>query len=150
MKAAFFLPFPELLLPFEGSGGVPRESEEDARLVAADRDARSYTEGLDRSASAVSEPLPLLLPRSNDIADGPRGEGSSSPLVHLGVFELGVRILVVLNSCLVDSVLAFFNIGGGLEEPRLRPFSSSIVGGLGASGARLDCSIVFVSSSSLL
>ncbi len=150
INAAFFLPFPELLVPFEGSGGVPREGEEAAWLVAADRDARSYTEGLVRFASAVSEPLPLLLLRSNDIADGARGEGSSSPLVRLGVFEFGVRILAVLDSCLVDSVLIFFNIGGGLEEPRLRPFSSSIVGGLGASEARLDGSMDFVSSSPLL
>ena len=46
-----------------------------------------------------------------------------------GVFHVGVRIRAVFDCCAVDSVRGFFKIGGGREEPRLLPFSSSIVGG---------------------
>jgi len=128
--AFFLLPFPELVGAFEDSGGVPRESSEDVwLLIAADRDPRSYTELFDLPANTVSEPLSLLLWRSKDIAEGARNERSSSPLVRLGVLEFGERILAVLSSCFENSIPGFFNIGGGLEEPLLRPFSSSIVGG---------------------
>ena len=129
---------------------MPRETEEDAWPAKADRVPRSYTELFVLSASVVSEPLPLLLLRSKDIDEGARGEGSSSPLVRLDVFQVGVRILAVLASCLVDSTRVFFKIGGGLDEPLLRPFSSSTVGGRGTSGVGVNCLVFLVSSSPLL
>ena len=104
---------------------------------------------LDRSANVVSEPRPTRLSRLKAIADGRRVDGSSSPLARLDDLYVGVRILAVFDSCRAESVLDFFRIGGGREDPRRRPFSSSMVGGLGGSGLRLDCLMVSVSSLTL-
>ena len=76
---------------------------------------------------------------------GARGDASTSALDFFGVFQVGVKILAVFDSCFVDSVRVFFSIGGGRDDPLLLPFSSSTVGADGGSVARLDWSTVGVS-----
>ena len=60
------------------------------------------------------------------------GESSSSSLSVgscLLDFQVGVRILAVLAWEVEDSARGFLRMGGGLDEPLRRPFSSSIDGG---------------------
>ena len=55
-------------------------------------------------------------------------------------FQVGVRIRAVLACEVEDSARRFLRMGGGLDEPLRRPFSSSIDGGWGESTtARSSC-----------
>ena len=140
MKDGFFLLDlleVELVLLYD-SEVVPPDNEDEDAVAAAEEDPISYTELLDRSDVPVSTTLSPLLFGSNEIDVGARGDASASVLDFRGVFQVGVNILAVFDSCFVDSVRVFFKIGGGRDDPLLLPFSSSIVGADGGPEARLD------------
>lgn len=138
-KAGFFLA--DLLLEPEDdldeSGGVACEREEEASAKAVEAD--TWVPGSTSSDSSFSSCPSPSRSCSNEIEGETLDEESIGQLSSLGVFQVGVNILALLDCCVVESIPVFFSIGGGRDEPLLLPFSSSMVGGLDDFRAAFSC-----------